>query len=66
MNDSNVSASDDGAAGLARMERSLRRALAVSESEEARYHIRTALQFVDVVRVDVSDPPSQTGLSERP
>ncbi|WP_277555968.1 hypothetical protein [Halobaculum limi] len=66
MNDSDPSASDDGTAGLARMERSLRRALAVSESEEARYHIRTALQFVDVVRDDV-DPPQQTELgSERP
>lgn len=69
MNDSSPAPGDEGVVGLARMERSLRRALAMSESEEARYHIRTALQFVDVVREDVtgtSDPPTQTELSEQP
>ncbi|MFC7098944.1 hypothetical protein [Halobaculum marinum] len=36
--------------GLSLLERSLRRALATSESPEARYHIRTALQSLAVVR----------------
>ncbi|QZP39687.1 hypothetical protein [Halobaculum magnesiiphilum] len=45
----------DGGTGLPKLERSLRRALATTESDEARYHIRTALQYLDVLRVQPGD-----------
>ncbi|MFC7068826.1 hypothetical protein [Halobaculum lipolyticum] len=47
-------------AGLARLERSLRRALATAESEETRYHLRTALQYLEVLR----DRSADTGRTQ--
>jgi len=36
--------------GLTRLEIPLRRALATADSEESRYHIRSALQQLEVIR----------------
>lgn len=44
-----------GVESLSRLERSLRRALATSESEETRFHIRTALQYIAVLREHTTD-----------
>lgn len=56
----------DGGSGLPKLERSLRRALATAESDEARYHIRTALQYLDVLRAQPGDdPPSSRRRLER-
>ncbi|SHH02958.1 hypothetical protein [Halobaculum gomorrense] len=58
-----VSGHDPGAAGLAKLERSLHRALATAESEETRYHVRTALQQVAVL----CEPPWESpGAPQRP
>ena len=54
--------SDDDSAGLPQLEVTLRRALATTESSEARYHVRSALQYLEVLRAepgDETDPPRQ-------
>ncbi len=50
-------------AGISKLERSLRRALATTESDEARYHVRTALQHLAVLR---EVPSESLGESDRP
>ena len=45
-----------GVDGLPSVERSLRRALATTNDDECRYHIRTALQRLAVVRARGGDP----------
>lgn len=49
--------------GLPKVERSLRRALATTESDETRYHVRTALQYLEVLRAEADDT---TASSRRP
>ena len=53
----------DEETGLPKVERSLRRALATTESDETRYHVRTALQYLEVLRTDSDDA---TAPSQRP
>jgi len=53
----------DDEMGLPKVERSLRRALATTESDETRFHVRTALQYLEVLRADSDDA---TASSQRP
>ncbi|MFC6793283.1 hypothetical protein ACFQFH_01810 [Halobaculum halobium] len=55
----------DEPTGLPQLERSLRRALATAASVEARYHLRTALQYLAVGRGTMGEATSSARPSEQ-